>query len=232
MRTAVIVDDEKLSVDLLKYLIQRYELLIEVVGEAFSGDEGLKLINSLKPDIAFIDIKMPVMNGLEVIEKVNAEQKNNISFIIVTAYDYFEYAQTALRLGAKDILLKPIEPELFLETMERVLDYKKSYNKIFDQLLEYINCNYCEKMELKHFAEIYHTSSSYIARMFKKYRNTTFSAYINDLRIKKAKELLKDSDLTIKEVSYKAGYNNLNYFYKIFKKSTGMTPNMFKSKEK
>jgi len=216
MRTAVIVDDEELSVDILKYLIQRYELPIKVVGEAFSGDEGLKLINSLKPDIAFIDIKMPVMNGLEVIGKVNAEQKSNISFIVVTAYDYFEYAQTALRLGAKDILLKPIEPELFLETVERVLDYKKSYNKIFDQILEYINCNYCED----------------IARMFKKYSNTTFSAYLNDLRMKKAKELLKDSDLTIKEVSYKAGYNNLNYFYKIFKKSTGMTPNMFKSKEK
>jgi two-component system, response regulator YesN len=232
MRTAVIVDDEELSVDILKYLIQRYELPIEVVGEAFSGDEGFKLINSLKPDIVFIDIKMPVMNGLEVIEKVNAEQKSDICFIVVTAYDYFEYAQTALRLGAKDILLKPIEPELFLETVERVLDYKKSYNKIFDQILEYINCNYCEDMELKHCAEMYHTSSSYIARMFKKYSNTTFSAYLNDLRMKKAKELLKDSDLTIKEVSYKAGYNNLNYFYKIFKKSTGMTPNMFKSKEK
>jgi len=232
MRTAVIVDDEELSVDLLKYLIQRYELPIEVVGEAFSGDEGLELINSLKPDIAFIDIKMPVLNGLELIEKVNAGRKNNISFIVVTAYDYFEYAQTALRLGAKDILLKPIEPELFLETMERVMDYKKSRNKIFDQIVEYINCNYCEEVELKHCAEIYHTSSSYIARMFKKYLNTTFSAYINDLRIKKAKELLKDSDLTIKEVSYNAGYNNLNYFYKTFKKSTGMTPNLFKSKDK
>jgi len=129
-------------------------------------------------------------------------------------------------------LLKPIEPELFLETMERVMDYKKSRNKIFDQIVEYINCNYCEEVELKHCAEIYHTSSSYIARMFKKYLNTTFSAYINDLRIKKAKELLKDSDLTIKEVSYNAGYNNLNYFYKTFKKSTGMTPNLFKSKDK
>lgn len=231
MRTAVIVDDEELSVELIKYLIGRYELPIEVVGEAFSGDEGVKLITSKKPDIVFIDIRMPVMNGLEVIEKINAETKSNIDFIIITAYDYFEYAKKALRLGAKDILVKPIEPELFLEAVERILCYRKSFNNLFDQILEYINCNYHEELELQDCAEMFHTSSSYIARMFKKYTDTNFSSYLNDLRIKEATKLLKETDLSIKEVCYKIGYNNLNYFYKMFKKNVGVTPTIYKGKE-
>jgi len=230
MKNAVIVDDEKLSVDLIKFLIERYEIPIEVIGQAYSGDEGLKLITELKPDIVFMDIRMPVLNGLEVMEKVNETQKGNTDFIIITAYDYFEYAQTALRLGAKDILLKPIEPEMLLETAERILCYKKSYNALFNQILEYVNCNYYEEIELKDCALMYHTSPSYVSRMFRKYCDTSFISYLNDLRIKKAMEFLKETDLTIKEVSYKVGYNNLNYFYKIFKKSTGVTPNLFKSK--
>jgi YesN/AraC family two-component response regulator len=231
MRTAVIVDDEELSVELLKYLIRRYEIPIEVVGEAYSGDEGLELINRLNPDVVFIDIRMPVMNGLEVIERVNAEHKGNVSFIIVTAYDHFEYAQTALRLGARDILLKPVEPELFLETAERILGYKRSNHDLFDRIIEYINLNYSEELELKDCAEKFHTSSSYIARMFKKYGGTSFSAYLNGLRIKNAAALLKETDLSIKEVCYKVGYNNLNYFYKVFKKCVGATPNVYKGRE-
>ena len=231
MRRAVIVDDEELSIDLIKYLIKRYEFPIEIVGQASSGDEALEVINSVKPDIVFLDIRMPVLNGLEVMEKIKAIQNSAISFIVITAYGYFEYAQASLRLGAKDILLKPIEPELFFETVERVLGYKRSENTIFNNILEYINNNYYEEIELKDCAEKYHTSSSYIARMFKKYCNSSFITYLNDVRIKKALELLKDTDLSIKEVSFKVGYNNLNYFYKIFKKNTGVTPNMFKNKD-
>jgi len=231
MRTAVIVDDEELSIELIKYLIGRYELPIEVIGEAFSGDEGLKLISSRKPDIAFIDIRMPVMNGLEVIEKINSDITNNVDFIIITAYDDFEYAKKALRLGAKDILLKPIEPELFLEAAERLLCYRKSFNNLFDQILEYINCNYHEELELQDCAEMFHTSSSYIARMFKKYMDTNFSSYLNGLRIKNAADLLKETDISIKEACYKVGYNNLNYFYKMFKKYLGVTPNVYKGKD-
>ena len=231
MRRAVIVDDEELSIDLIKYLIKRYEFPIEVVGQASSGDEALDVINKFKPDIVFLDIRMPVLNGLEAMEKVKVLQNSKTIFIVITAYDYFEYAQASLRLGAKDILLKPIEPELFLETIERALGYKHLDNNIINQILEYMNNNYWKDIELKDCAEKYHTSSSYIARKFRKYLNTSFITYLNDLRIKKAIELLKETDLSIKEVSFKVGYNNLNYFYKIFKKNTGITPNMFKNSE-
>lgn len=229
MRQAIIADDEELSIDLVKHLIKRFNLPIDVIGQASAGDDALKMINMLKPDIVFIDVRMPVLSGLDVIEKVKLLQKSSIDFIVITAHSYFEYAQTSLRLGAKDILLKPIDPTQFLETMEKVLGYRYSNNKMFDEILEYINHNYQEVIELKGCAERYHTSPSYIARMFKKYYEVSFITYVNNLRINKALELLRNTDMPIKEISYKVGYNNLNYFYKVFKKNIGATPNIFKN---
>ncbi|MBV7271758.1 response regulator [Clostridium sp. PL3] len=229
MRHAIIADDEYLSIDLIKYLIKRFDLPINVIGQALKGDEALEMIRNLKPDIVFLDIEMPILNGLKVIEKTKSLQSNSIDFIVITAYSYFEYAQSSLRLGAKDILLKPIEPEQFLKTMERILGYRYSNNKIFNEILEYINHNYQEAIELKECAEMYHTSPSYIARMFKKYYDLSFITYVNNLRINKAAELLKSTDIPIKEIAYKVGYNNLNYFYKVFKKNIGVTPNIFKN---
>lgn len=229
MRQAVIADDEDLSIDLIKYLIKRFNLPINIVAQASSGDEALELINKIKPDIVFLDIKMPVLSGLEVIEKIKMSKNNPIDFIVITAYSYFEYAQKSLRLGAKDILLKPIEAEQFLETMEKVLGYRYSNNKIFNEILEYVNNNYQYEIELKECAEKYHTSPSYIARMFKKYYGVSFITYVNNLRIDKSVVLLKNTDMSIKEIAYKVGYNNLNYFYKVFKKTIGVTPNIFKN---
>ncbi|MGE5626994.1 MAG: response regulator transcription factor [Solirubrobacterales bacterium] len=230
MRSAVIVDDEDLSIDLIKYLIKRYQFPIEVIGQASAGDEAVEIISRTKPDLVFIDIRMPILNGLEVIEKTNTSYRD-ISFIVITAFGYFEYAQAALRLGAKDILLKPIEPDLFFQTVERVLGHRQTDNRIFNEILEYVNSNYQNNIELKDCALKFHTSSSYISRMFRKYCSTSFISYLNDIRIKSAVKLLEETDMSIKEVAFKVGYNNLNYFYKIFKKNTGATPSVFKNKE-
>ena len=119
MRNAVIADDEELSVELVEYLIKRYELPLKVIGRSSAGDESLDMITKLKPDIVFIDINMPVLSGLEVMEKVRmSENSSAVDFVVITGYSYFQYAQLSLRLGAKDILLKPVEPEQFVEAID------------------------------------------------------------------------------------------------------------------
>lgn len=228
MKTAIIIDDEELSCELLRYLIDKFHLPVRIVGQAADGDEALELIHGLRPDIAFLDIEMPGCNGIEVMEKIKASYTGTIKFIIITAYSYFEYAQAALRLGAKDILLKPVEPKQFIETMERVMGYKYTDNSSFNDILEYINNNYESCKGLEDCARQCHISSNYISRMFKKYTSISFITYINELRIKKALELLKDTDMSIKEIAQKVGYNNLNYFYKNFKMVTGTTPKLYK----
>jgi YesN/AraC family two-component response regulator len=112
--------------------------------------------------------------------------------------------------------------------MERVMGYKYTDNSSLNEILEYINDNYEKPLELDECARQFHISPNYISRMFKKFTKVSFITYINNLKIKKALELLKDTDLPIKEIAYKVGYNNLNYFYKNFKTYTGTTPKIYK----
>ena len=228
IKSAIIVDDEELSYELIKYLIGKFYLPIKIVGQAAAGDEALELIHSIRPDIVFLDIEMPGYNGIEVMEKIKACYTGTIKFIVITAYSYFDYAQASLRLGAKDILLKPIEPKQFIETMERVMGYKYTDSQPFNAILEYVNNNYEKSVGLEDCARELHISSSYISRMFKKYTKVSFITYLNELKIKKAMELLKDTDLPVKDIAQRVGYNNLNYFYKNFKAITGTTPKIFK----
>lgn len=228
IKRAIIVDDEELSHGLIRYLIDKYRLPISIVGQANSGDEALELIHALKPDIAFLDIEMPGCNGIQVMERTNASYPGIIRFIVITAYSSFDYAQASLRLGAKDILLKPIEPKQFLETMERVMGYKYTDSKTFNDILEYVNSNYNGVIGLNECAAKLHLSPSHISRMFKKYTGESFITYLNELRIKKAMELLRETDLTIKEIAHRVGFNNLNYFHKSFKAITGVTPGIYK----
>lgn len=228
IKTAIIVDDEKSSYELINYLIGKYHLPVSIVGQAAAGDEALKLIHSVRPDIVFLDIEMPKYNGIEVMQIIKSSYSGPIKFIVITAYSYFDYAQAALRLGAKDILLKPIEPKQFIETMERVMGYKYTDNQSFNDILEYINSNYDKCLGLNDCANQLHISPNYISRMFKKYTQVSFITYINKLRIEKALELLRNNDLSIKAVAQRVGYNNLNYFYKNFKAVTGTTPKIFK----
>lgn len=228
IKRAIIVDDEELSYELIKYLIGRYHLPVSIVGQAAAGDEAIRLIHSLRPDIVFLDIEMPGCNGIEVMEQIKASYPGTVWFIVITAYSYFDYAQAALRLGARDILLKPIEPKQFIETMERVMGSKYTDNQTFNNILEYLNNNYHRNISLKDCAEQLHISPNYLSRLFKKYTRVSFITYLNELRIKRALELLRDTELSIKEVAHKVGYNNLNYFYKNFKAFTGVTPKIFK----
>lgn len=212
---------------MLKNLIAKYQFPIKVVGTANNGDEAITLIHALRPDIVFLDIEMPVYNGIEVMEKIKASYLGTIKIIIITAYNYFEYAQLSLRLGAKDILLKPIDSNLFIEMMGRVMGYKYTNSEIFNDILEYVNNNFDKSITLIECAKQFYISPNYITRLFNKYTSLSYIAYINELRIKKAIELLNETELSIKEIAQRVGYNNINYFYKNFKLITGTTPKMF-----
>lgn len=231
MKKAIIVDDESLCIDLITSLIERYNIPIDIVDTANNGVSAFEKIKKHNPDIVYLDIEMPEMTGIELMKKVSQEISTPISFIVITAYDSFEYAQAVLRLGAKDILLKPVKYSQFIETMERVLGYRYTSNLTFNEILEFIHRHYKEDIDLKDCSERFHISKSHISRMFKRYMDIGFTTYKNRLKVQNAKELLKDTDLSIKEVSDEAGFTNLNYFYRVFRNETGVTPKDFKENE-
>ena len=114
--SALVVDDEELAREELSYLLKEFPE-IEVLGAARNGPEAIKLIEDLEPDVVFLDVQMPGLDGLAVIQKLRDKGVPLPHFILATAYD--QYALEAFRLEALDYLLKPIERERLAVTIER-----------------------------------------------------------------------------------------------------------------
>jgi two-component system response regulator YesN len=93
-----------------------------------------------------------------------------------------------------------------------------------EEIKKYVNENYSSKITLQKIADHFHYNYNYLGRLFKKNEGVTFSAYLNNLRIKKAHELLIETDYNIEEIAYKTGYNDSQYFIKVFKSKMGTTP--------
>ena len=121
MFRAIIADDEEIIRNGLKNLIESYELDLTVIGSARDGEEALQLITEYQPEIILMDINMPFMNGLEVIEKA-IELDRNAKIIIISGYGQFGYAQKALELGVFTYLLKPIDYINFKNILIKPMD--------------------------------------------------------------------------------------------------------------
>ncbi|WNS43713.1 response regulator transcription factor [Paenibacillus sp. MMS20-IR301] len=123
MWKVVIIDDDFQVVRGLRKVIPWAELDAEFAGEAIDGEAGLKLIAEVNPDIVLTDIYMPVMNGIQMIEQLKAGGFAG-RFVILSGYNDFEYARTALRLGVDDYLTKPVTVEqirsVLSETIEKL----------------------------------------------------------------------------------------------------------------
>ncbi|MCW5966746.1 MAG: response regulator transcription factor [Bryobacterales bacterium] len=114
--TVLIVDDEELARDELSYLLREFQD-IEIVGFAANGPEALEAIEDLEPDIVFLDVQMPGLDGLSVIRRLREQGIPAPYFVLSTAYD--QYAVEAFREEAFDYLLKPIEKERLSVTIDR-----------------------------------------------------------------------------------------------------------------
>ncbi|RSK25657.1 DNA-binding response regulator [Bacillus sp. HMF5848] len=114
--TAVLIDDERYSREELRHLLSNYKR-IEVVGEAESGENGVMRVLQLQPDVVFLDVEMPKMNGMEVAQHLSSLKKPPI---IVFATAHAMHAVAAFRYEALDYLLKPFDEDQLRETINRI----------------------------------------------------------------------------------------------------------------
>ena len=115
--TTVVVDDEKLACDELCFLLRDFPEL-DVIATGSNGLEAVDLIQKLEPELVFLDVNMPGLDGLGVIRRLREREVDLPHFVFVTAYDQF--AVEAFRLEAMDYLLKPLDKSRLNETIERV----------------------------------------------------------------------------------------------------------------
>ncbi|WP_409291320.1 response regulator [Peribacillus sp. SCS-37] len=129
MYKLLIVDDEKIVIEGLKSVVNWQEHQIEIAGSASDGEEALKEIMDKKPDIVLADIRMPKLNGLDLIQETKALNLDTV-FIIISGYSTFDYARRAIQLQAVDYLVKPIEVEAIIHSIKTaVLKLEKIKNE-------------------------------------------------------------------------------------------------------
>ncbi|MDO5409668.1 MAG: response regulator [Lachnospiraceae bacterium] len=218
MIRAVICDDEKAALIIIRHFIDMENLPIEIVGTAENGRDALKLIQTEKPDLVFLDIQMPYITGLEVLGQIKDSK-----VIIITAYDSFSHAQQALRLGASDIIAKPIDMEQLRNAIIRAIGWEFTENDLTNQVIAWLHLHYMEQIRLNQLSEMMFCSPSHLAHTFKKYTGCTLLNYVHKLRITESIRMLKNGE-SVKEAALRVGYQNLNHYYKYFKEFTGKTP--------
>lgn len=357
MYTMLVIDDEVWIRERLISTIDWAAHDIEIIGEACDGAEGLKIAIEKNPDVILTDIKMPVLDGLELVKTLR--QENIMSkVIIISGYNDFEYAQKAIRLGADDYILKPVDDDDLISAVTRCIDdliYEKDrqnllhdaisnnsdilintehlinnikvrdkegtlaslqailikiYNdgkkytinknliyvniinliiktiyegkeipaeitlvpqnmlqklqnskteyeveeiinktvlslveyfekmssfgksKIIKKIQHYVEENYKDPISLNDVSKMLYLNPSYLSKTFKDETGEPFTKYLMKFRVEKAIELMSDPSLKIYEIANLVGYEDIQYFTKIFKSIKGVTISQYKDKIK
>ncbi len=127
--TAVLVDDERLAREELEFLLRDF-VDIEVAGVAENGVQALEVIEKIDPDLVFLDVQMPGLDGLGLIRRLQEKNVRLPYFVLATAFD--QYAVEAFRLEAMDYLLKPVEKERLAVTVERAKRYLAEHGEMVE----------------------------------------------------------------------------------------------------
>lgn len=241
--TVIVAEDEELILNNIVKKIHFSGTGFKVVGTAQDGKTALELIGKYSPDVLITDIRMPVMDGLELLKSVYSRYPHVIR-IIITGFDEFKYAQQALKYEVKDYLLKPFKKESLTETLNKIricLDardnalrqnklklvdsHSYSAEEISHMVELYIKENYMQEINFDLIAQNFNFNSSYLSRIFTKHIGENPSKYLISLRINKAKHLLlTQKDLSIKDIGELVGYPDQYHFSHMFKALTGKSP--------
>ena len=235
----MIVEDEYLVRQGISSLVDFKKFNMQVIGEAENGLEAWEKIQAECPDIILTDINMPQMNGIKLAQLAR-EQYPQLHIIFLTGYDDFEYALSAVKLGADDYLLKPFsreDVEAMLIKVKEKLDKEKKQQQVhelvekaeFSDLEQAIHDRLADtELSLKSLSFQLGFNSSYLSVLIKKELGLPFQDYLIQERMKRAKLLLLTTDLKVYEIAEQVGFEDMNYFSQRFKQIVGVTPRQFK----
>ncbi len=251
MTTVMIVDDEKLVRMGIKEETDWDLIGCEVVAEASNGEEALQLAEKTRPDLVISDIRMPRMDGIELAGKL-LEKYPSMKVIFLTAYNEFEYARKAVRIGVSDYILKPFQDGELEASVQRLLHLHPNTpasvkeleetlvpliqkdtvsNRYVQTALAYIEEHFSDPdFSIGKLADSMGVSNGHISRLFKSELDLGINNYLTRYRIRKAMDYLKDVQMKVYEVAELTGYQDIAYFSNTFKKLVGRSPSDYQTK--
>ncbi|MBQ9252727.1 MAG: response regulator [Clostridia bacterium] len=248
MYRVILVDDERLIIQGLTKVLPWEKLGCQVIDVAYDGASGLEKIREQKPDIVMTDIRMPNMDGLTMLAAIHSEFPE-IQMAVLTAYRDFDYAQRAMHIGVCRFLLKPSkmdeleeafrfmvgqlqkrEAEKKLEDLEEEPTVQAAGNHLVTAALDYMRAHCTEPhLSLTEVASHVYVSQWHLSKLLNRETNQSFFELLGNMRIERAKQLLKDPSLRIHQVAEATGYADVAHFSKSFKKYTGQTPGDYRN---
>lgn len=244
----LIADDEPIERTIIERMIRKnFPENVEII-KAVNGREAIKLYQERQCQIALLDIEMPGIDGLDAAEEIRKTDKDAI-IIFVTAFDEFDYAKRAIHVHALEYLLKPVSEEELAANLDQAIwlsqrtekkktvlkaDLQENHhenikmNAVAENIRDFIVKHYKEDISLQDVAGSMNYSDAYFCKIFKQCFDKSFLVYLTEYRVEKAKILLADMSINIKDVSVEVGYRDSNYFARVFKRSQGITPTEYR----
>lgn len=233
MKRLLIVDDERaLRTGLARYLQASTTPFDEII-TADSGQAALHEFEQHPIAAALIDINLGDLNGLDLIELLNHRYPQTL-IVIISGFDDFDFARRAIKLNVLDYLLKPIPRSDLQKLMTNFAtkladqpDEPAQPVSLAAQVKSYIEAHYFEKdLTLSQVAGCLFVSETYLSKQFKQAYGLTFSDYLIDTRMRRARELLRSPILqySVSAIANKVGYEDAHYFSRIFRKKVGQSP--------
>lgn len=237
MYRVMIIDDEMSARRLLQAAIDWEGLGLEFAGEASSGIEAINTIDEIRPDIVFVDICMPFMNGIEF-TRLATQRYPDLVVIVLTGFDDFEYARQCVSLPVVEYILKPIVRKDLNDTLKKIIekmnrrgpvaaDLEKGEDSVdstaIEQIAQYLRENYTDSsINLTSVAQQFGFNASYLSRKIKQEMGLSFVEYLMKCRMERAMELAR-SGKKMFCAAEEVGIQDPNYFGRCFKKYTGMS---------
>lgn len=242
----LIADDEGHQRALLADIVDRRFGREAEVRTAENGRLAVDAAALWAADVVLMDIEMPGLSGIDAARQILA-QHPACKIVFVTAYSLFTYAHEAVKLGACDYILKPVDPDDVERAIRRAAaqgeaqrqlealaasagllesaDSCDKTNLLMGKVKKYLQHNYmaCD-ISLDSVSAMLGLNASYFSALFKRTFQVNFLDYLTELRMEAAKELLRDPLRSTAEVANMVGYESANYFTRAFKKKVGMTP--------
>ena len=244
MYNMLICDDEPYVLDLLRENIDWKRYGVRVGGTALNGQLGLNAFQMERFDIVLADIKMPLMSGVEMAKRMR-ETDRRVQIIFLTSLGEFEYAQSAVNIGACGYILKPFRNEELISAVQTAVarldgDRERGGEKpqpgeqdenadfIVENVNGYIAENIGKKLSVKTIAEHFGYSPNYLGHLYHKHTGCFIGDQIIKIKMERAVELLRIPQNQISSIAERLGYGDYAYFIKQCKEYYGETPKAFR----